>query len=200
MQSLFSYIGLHRVQNGDSSMHGSTSSAQPPSPRQAESPAEPPGGGPVIRPPKPAKLALPPKALPAAPALSPVPAAPESLRAPALAGCPASTSGSFGKRSNVSLPQPAATPSAQKTTANATVRTELEGERRISPEHTTFFAHFRRSACSFKGQVLSSPRCLAARDFVLIRSYASSPRVPAERQRARRASARLCSAFPATRS
>src|SRR6478736_4782627 len=140
--------GEYGGQNGSPSM-------QPPSPPQGALPPPPPGKV-VIRPPKPPSSALPeapPKALPEVPAFPPIPAAPESFRVPAAPLV--FTRLSSGRRSNCARPQPAAMPSAQNAVASATARTKSEGQRLISPKHTTFFADISRRACSFRAQVLS---------------------------------------------
>ena len=149
---------------------------QPPSPRQGELPVPPPGGFPKRppKPPVPATPAAPPPAFPAAAEPPPAPAWPESLPAPAFGPLlPALASASSFSKSKVCRPQPPATPSAQKAAASATPRAELDGRRLITPEHTTYFRDFRWFACCFESQVLSSLRCLAARDFVPIRGSAS---------------------------
>src|SRR6478752_6582531 len=177
------------MQNGKGELFeqtGGTSSGQPPSPRQGKFPEPPPGGMPK-RPPPPA-LALPPPPRPAlaeAAALPPSPPPPK-LGAPEL-GAPELGAPELGalsdSRSKVSWPQPGAMLSAQSATANATVRAELDGARLITPELTTFLAVFRWSACCFVAQVLSSPRCLAARDFVPIRGSASFHQRASRRRR-----------------
>jgi hypothetical protein len=180
----------HGMQNENGKLleqSGGSESGQPPSPRQGL-PVPPPGKV-LARPPPPFPLGLPPFGLPAvAPPLPvpppPLPAPPAALpEAPAVppelsppAPPPGLTEVPFGKSSKVSRPQPAAMPSAQKAAASATVRADFDGERVITLQHTTYFVHFSCVACCLGAQVLSSLRCLAARDFVRIQGYASFPR------------------------
>ena len=123
-----------------------SSSGQPPSPRHGWF-APPPSGKDVKRPPKP-----PCSDLPAAPAkgLAVPPLPPLAETVPALAACPPETVDSSGNRLKVSRPQPATMPSAQNPAASTTVRTEFEGDSRVTPGIYHFFAEFSWSACSFR--------------------------------------------------